>query len=60
FEQVFEELRQESIIYEIRLLFTHKPFYISLFPGRKVSNDDGLSMVSAVRTFTLPGESEPE
>ncbi|GAI01090.1 unnamed protein product, partial [marine sediment metagenome] len=30
------------------------------FSGHKVSNDDSLSMVSAVRTFTLSGELEPE
>ena len=35
------------------LLLTYKFFYVSLFPGHKVSNDDGLSIVSAVRTFTL-------
>ena len=27
--------------------------YVALFPGRKVSNDDGLSIVSAVWTFTV-------
>ena len=35
------------------LLFTYKLSHVPLFPGHKVSNDDGLSMVSAVRTFTL-------
>ena len=34
-------------------MFTYKLSYVPLFPGYKVSNDDGLSMVSAVRTFTL-------
>jgi hypothetical protein len=30
-------------------------FYIPLFPGHKVSSDDGLSMVSDVRTLgTIP------
>ncbi len=35
------------------LLLTYKLSYVALFHGRKVSNDNGLSMVSAVRTFTL-------
>ena len=33
------------------LLLTSKLFYVVLFHGRKVSNDDGLSIVSAVRTL---------
>jgi len=34
-------------------LFTYKLSYVVLFPGYKVSNDDGLSMLSAVRTIVF-------
>ena len=32
-------------------LFTCKLSYVPLYPGHEVSNDDGLSMVFAVRTL---------